>query len=151
MQPGFDYIGVNVVFICHDDEGNILMHLRSEACRDEHNTWDYGGGKVEFGETLEEAARREIREEYGCEVRHLTYLNTDTIFREHEGRKSHWVVSVFVAHVDPREIRIGSPEDMIELGWYQPSRLPEPLHSGAARWFRDCRSEIDAAITKHIE
>ena len=32
LQGGVDYIGVTVVFYCHDGKGNFLMHKRSKNC-----------------------------------------------------------------------------------------------------------------------
>lgn len=66
MKAGIDYIGITTPFYCNDGKGNFLLHKRSNNCRDEHGTWDMGGGKVELGEILEEAVLREVLEEYNC-------------------------------------------------------------------------------------
>lgn len=52
--------------IIHDDEGRIVVvrrrHAPSAGC------WSIPGGRVEEGESLEEAVRREVREETGLDV-----------------------------------------------------------------------------------
>lgn len=63
MKKGVDYTGVTVVYLCHDGEGHILFSKRSENCRDEHHTWDPGGGGLEFGDTVENTLKKEISEE----------------------------------------------------------------------------------------
>lgn len=129
MRPGVDYIGVNVGFICHDGNGRILLHLRSDKTRDEHFTWDAGGGQVEFGETLEEAVVREVLEEYGCvalRVDHVAQLN---LLREHEGTKTHWLANIFAIKVNPDEVKIMEPEKNLEIKWHTLDELPDALHS----------------------
>ncbi len=54
MKIGFDYCGITTPFYCHDGNGNILMHKRTKECRDEHERWDTGSGKLEFDLSLEE-------------------------------------------------------------------------------------------------
>jgi ADP-ribose pyrophosphatase YjhB (NUDIX family) len=129
MKKGVDYIGVTVVFYCHDSEGNLLLHKRSQNCRDEQGRWDCGGGAMEFGETFEEAVRREIREEYCCDVLDLKFACPSNVIREHEGAKTHWIAFLFSALVDRKKVRIGDPEKMEELGWFKENELPNPLHS----------------------
>jgi 8-oxo-dGTP diphosphatase len=48
-------------------DGRVLMQQRRHGA--EHGgLWEFPGGKVEPGETLEESLRREIREELGIEL-----------------------------------------------------------------------------------
>ena len=129
MKRGTDFIGVNVVFWCHDREGKVLMHMRSNKCRDEHGTWDCGGGSMEFGETFEEAVGREVMEEYGVLPLEIEYVCTKNVLREHEGTKTHWIKNVHWVLVDPSKVKIGEPEKMEDIGWFSLDNMPEPLHS----------------------
>ena len=49
-----------------------------EACLG-GGSWGSAGGHLEFGETLEDCARREAREEFGVEVGELRYLCVSNI------------------------------------------------------------------------
>ena len=46
MEEGVEYIGVGVVFFCHDGEGNFILSKRTKNTRDEHGRWDPGGGAI---------------------------------------------------------------------------------------------------------
>jgi 8-oxo-dGTP pyrophosphatase MutT (NUDIX family) len=46
-----------------DDEGRILLHRRSDNAK-----WSIPGGRIELGESVADAAVREVREETGIEV-----------------------------------------------------------------------------------
>ena len=54
MQKGLDFIGVSVVYFCHDGKGNILMQKRGVKARDENGNWDIGAGGMELGDSIEE-------------------------------------------------------------------------------------------------
>src|SRR5690348_5929117 len=88
---GVDYIGVNCVFWCHNEQGNVLFHKRSKDCRDEQGTWDVGSGAMNFGETFEDCVRREVQEEYGVDPLAIEYVTTGNVLREHNGRTTHWI------------------------------------------------------------
>ena len=133
LQKGVDFIGVTCIFFCHDGKGNFVMHKRSKNCRDEIGRWDSGSGSMEFGETFEQAVKREIKEEYCVSVKNLTFCGTNNILRTNGGKKTHWVALVFSGQVDPKKVKIGEPEKMDELGWFNSRRLPKPLHSQLKR------------------
>ena len=56
-------VGVGVMIV---RDGRVLMGRRMSGQRP--GWWGWIGGKLEFGETLQECARREAREEAGVEV-----------------------------------------------------------------------------------
>lgn len=129
MRKGVDYIGVTCVFYCHDGKDNILLHKRSKKCRDEIGRWDCGGGAMELGETFEEAVRREVKEEYCCDIQELKFVTANNVIREHDDKKTHWIALLFTARVDPKKVKLGEPVKMEEIGWFPFDDLPTPLHS----------------------
>lgn len=129
MKKGFDFVGVAVCYFCHDGDGRVLMNKRSANCRDERGNWDIGGGGVEFGESAIDAMRREVREEYGASVLAHEFLGYRDVFREQDGKKTHWVTFDFKVHVDPATVRNAEPHSHDAVEWFSHASLPEPLHS----------------------
>lgn len=130
MEAGVDYIGVSTPFYCNDGKGRFLFHKRSVRCRDEHGRWDSGSGQLEFGTTPEENVLREVLEEYGCKGEIQEQLPAQSILREWDGRKTHWVFYPFFVKVNPKEVRNNEPDKIDEIGWFTLDVLPEPLHTG---------------------
>src|SRR5574343_374154 len=100
MKKGVDYIGVTVSYLCHDGQGNFLLNKRSKNCRDEHGCWDFGGGGLDFGETVLDTLKKEIKEEYSADVVSSEYLGHLDMFREIDGTKTHWLSLEFLVEVD---------------------------------------------------
>ena len=66
-----------VAAIIESENHEILCALRSPKMT-LPNMWEFPGGKVEEGESLETAIEREIKEELGCEVKALEVFNENT-------------------------------------------------------------------------
>ena len=130
MKPGVDYIGITTPFYCNDGDGLFLLHKRSKNCRDEHGRWDPGSGQLDFGCTPEENVLREVAEEYGCKGEIQEQLPVHSIFREWDGKKTHWLAIPFFVKVNPKEVKNNEPEKIDEIGWFPLNKLPEPLHTG---------------------
>ena len=118
LARGVDYIGVNCIFFCHDDNGKFLLHKRSQNCRDEKGAWDCGTGTMEFGESFDEAVTREVEEEYGVKPIKIEYVGSKNVIREHEGRQTHWIGNLHLVQIDPANATIGEPHKMDEIGWF---------------------------------
>ena len=129
MQAGIDYPGVAVAFLCHDGDGRYALNKRSENCRDEHGRWDLGSGSIEFGETVEDALVREVREEYSVDIIHQTFLGVRTLLRTHQGTPTHWIGVDYLVQI-PSAIVNGEPHKFDEMAWFPHDALPSPLTSG---------------------
>jgi len=150
LKRGVDYIGVNVVFYCHDGKGNILLHKRSQQCRDELGRWDSGAGSMEFGESFADAVTREVFEEYGVKPKKIEYVMTKNVLRDNAGTNTHWVVNMHMVHVDPKKVKNNDPKYIDELGWFSIDNLPSPLHSQLTKEVPFLRLQLrkKRAITK---
>lgn len=148
MKIGFDYIGITTPFYCHNGNGKLLMHKRTNKCRDEHNKWDAGSGKLEFGLSLEENVLKEILEEYGCSGLIEEQMPPQDIFRDQNGLKTHWVAIPFFIKVNPLEVKNNEPEKMEQLGWFSIDNLPEPLHTGFAHSLKNYRHYFEKYLGK---
>ncbi len=129
MIKGKDFVGVTVVYFCHDGRGNVLMHKRGENARDENGRWDIGGGALEFGDTVEDRLRQEIKEEYCAEVKDFEFLGFRDVHREKEGEPTHWIALDFKVLVDPAGVGNGEPHKFEEVRWFKWMELPDSLHS----------------------
>jgi len=103
-------------------EGKILLGKRKSS----HGTGEYAalGGHLEFGESFEECARRETREEAGIEIANFKFLCVCNI----KGYKDkHYVDIGCTADWESGEVKVMEPEKLESWDWYSLDSLPEPL------------------------
>lgn len=126
MKPGTHYIGVSVGALILNEKSEIFITKRGQKATNERGTWEIPGGKVHFGETLEKATKREIREEYGIDIDLLYQFPAQTHLIPRE--KQHWVPTCFIARIKKGQTpQILEPEKCDAIGWFSMSKLPKPL------------------------
>lgn len=146
-RPGFDFTGVSVRTVCTDGQGRFLLQKRSIEARDEQGKWEFGGGHLEFGESISEGVLRELQEEYGCSGMILEQLPSFDSVRDHKGESTHWLFIPFVIEVDPAEVSLTGEQAIEEIGWFSLDALPEPLLSGAVETIK----RHEPILRKHAE
>ena len=130
LRRGIDHIGVSAASVVHDGNGKILLMKRGPKARDERGKWDVCGGAVEFGESIDEAVKREVREELCTKALEIDFLTAYDAHRvNHEGDKTHWIAIANAVRVNPKTIKIGEPHKISEIGWFNLKNLPKPQHS----------------------
>ncbi|MFN4089003.1 MAG: NUDIX hydrolase [Alphaproteobacteria bacterium] len=116
--PARPIVGVGAV-VWRDDR--VLLIQRGKPPR--LGEWSIPGGAQEVGETVEAAARREVREETGVEIEITGFLAVvDAIRPDGEGRiRSHYTLLDFSAEWISGEARPG--DDAADCRWVHPARL----------------------------
>ena len=86
-------------------------------------TWTMPGGKLEFGETFEEGAKREVMEETGIRLNdsRVICVNQDII------ESAHFVTIGLFSEDFEGEPRVMEPDEITEWKWFDLNELPKPL------------------------
>ena len=72
--------------------------------------WGVPGGKVDYGETLESALKREMLEEVGLEIRDAVFAFTSELIEDPKFHKpNHFISLEYVAFADFENVIIGTP------------------------------------------
>jgi phosphoglycolate phosphatase len=87
--------------LIHDGAGNVLM-IRTHKWSD---LWGIPGGKIERGETSEDALKREIREETDLEISDIRFvMNQDCIDSTEFIRAEHFILINYLAKASSHEV-----------------------------------------------
>jgi 8-oxo-dGTP diphosphatase len=116
--PAHPIVGVGVV-VWHDDR--VLLVRRGKPPRLGH--WSLPGGAQQLGETVAEAARREVKEEAGLDVALGDIVATiDLIDRDAQDRiRYHYTLIDFVAEAPSPALRAGS--DAADARWFSMAEI----------------------------
>lgn len=107
----------------HDADGRLLLIQRLKE--PEAGAWGLPGGKIDFGEPVQQAVVREIAEELGVTIalERLACL-TETI---DAGDGAHWVAPVYHAVITSGAPKVMEPEKHGGWDWFALDALPSPL------------------------
>ncbi len=122
QELGRPLVGVGVVFVRED---RVFLAKRQGAHGED--TWASAGGHLEWGETLEQCARREAMEELGVTVGGLQFLCISNII----AYDRHYVDVEFLGDIGDQEPQLAEPEAFSESGWFHLDDLPEPIFEAA--------------------
>lgn len=113
-------VGVAAVIL---REGRVLLGERIGS----HGayTWATPGGHLEWGESIEECAKRETLEETGLVVSGFEKLSfTNDIF---EKENKHYITLFVVASDVSGEPQVTEPDKCKQWKWFKLDELPKPL------------------------
>jgi len=131
MKKSIDYIGVGVGAIIFNSENRVFLAKRGAGARNEQFKWEFPGGGVEFGELLQDAVKREVKEEYDLDIEVEQLLDVvDHLLPE---EKQHWVSPTFLCRYKSGSPRIMEPDKCEEIGWFDLDKLPESHMTSASR------------------
>ncbi|MGE5042405.1 MAG: NUDIX domain-containing protein [Candidatus Levyibacteriota bacterium] len=112
---GKDYIGVGVGAVIINKKGQVLLIRRGPKSKNEVGMWGIPGGAVEYGEGLEDAIKREVREELAIEITPLKILSMVNHIIEKDGQ--HWVTASFVSQLAKGTPKIQEKGKLDRIKW----------------------------------
>ncbi|CAI6083272.1 hypothetical protein PAECIP112173_03858 [Paenibacillus sp. JJ-100] len=103
------------VAIIHRDKVLIIKENKASA----RNRWNYPSGRVEYGEDIMDAARREAKEETGYDIR-LT--STTGVYNFTSSTKQQVVLFHFMGEIIGGSLRL-DPTEIADACWILPGEL----------------------------
>ncbi len=112
---------VGTAIIINRDNKVLLMKRKGPHG---HGTWSTPGGHLDFGETPEQGAAREAKEEVGLDVVDIRFRAlTNDVF---DATGKHYV-TIWMDGKSTGEPSIVAEEEVVEIGWFAWDSLPSPL------------------------
>ena len=126
-------VGIGVLIF---RDGKILLGKR----KNKHGAGEYAppGGKLDHGESFEECARREVREETGMEITNVRFLS---LMNQRQYLPQHYVNLGLVADWESGEPQNLEPEKLESWGWFELDDLPEPVFATLPSYLAAYRGE----------
>lgn len=115
-------INIGATVIVMNDKKEILLNLRSDT-----NTWGIIGGGMELGESLEETAARELKEEANLTAERFELIDLlsgkDLYFKYPNGDETYTVIALYKAMNISGKLKIND-EESEKLQYFAFNNLP---------------------------
>jgi 8-oxo-dGTP pyrophosphatase MutT (NUDIX family) len=151
--PGKDYarslralVGTRPLILCAagvlfvDDQGRILLQHRKD-----NDAWALPGGAMDLGETLDETARREAREEVGLHCKELAlmgvYSGPSLYYRYPHGDEVYNVIAAYLCRSFSGEIDLDCQE-VKDAKWHSLTQLPSSISPPDQFILDDCLTAV---------
>lgn len=127
-----------------DKDKRVLLQLRTDS-----NSWGIPGGCLNVGESLQDAAKREVYEETGLIVDNLK------LFNAYSGEEQHWIYpdgnevyivnTVFISNNFRGTLKADEVESK-EVRFFELNNLPAEIISTNIPILNDLKSRVDCYI-----
>lgn len=115
----------------HSDAKKASSALRGEG------TWTMPGGKLHFGESFEDGAKREVLEETGIRLNKLKVF----CLNNNKNEFAHFVTVGLFCDKFKGEPKVMEPDEIVEWKWFDLNKLPKPIYFPSAKMIENYRKK----------
>jgi len=119
MSEKITKVGIGVMIL---KDSKVLLGKRKNSHGD--GEYAFPGGHLEYMESFEDCARREVKEECGIEIKNLEFLLAGNIKTY---APKHYVHIGFVSEWSKGEPKVLEEDKCESWGWYNIDDLPKPV------------------------
>lgn len=142
-----DSLKAGVAVVILNEQNQVLLQKRADV-----RLWGIPSGHVEIGETVAEAAIREVKEETNLEVKITkligVYSDPDSqVFAYPNGSTVHFITTCFLAEIKGGILQRNSSES-VDVKFFSPNSLPHDLLKMHPEWLNDALTKSEAAFIR---
>ena len=146
-MKGIDELKAGIAVVILNEENQVLLQKRADV-----GLWGIPSGHIEIGETVSEAAIREVKEETNLDIRIKKligiYSDPDSqVFAYPNGKVVHFITTCFLAEMIGGELRCNSFESL-EIKFFEQQHLPQDLLKMHPRWLKDALDNRELAFIR---
>lgn len=135
MTQNRPLVGIGIIIL----KNNKALLLKRKGVHGE-GEWCLPGGHLDFGETFEECAQREVGEETGLKVKNPKLISMSNDLRYIKSDHKHYVTIGMLAEYDGGNPKIMEPDKASDIGWFSLDDLPEKILQGSEEILKAYRS-----------
>lgn len=114
-------VGLGIIIV--SNKGQILVMKREGS---HAPFWSIPGGKLELGETFEEGATRELKEELDIDIDDPKVIAVTNNLKTYKAEGAHFISIIFLVKTFKGKPKIMEPDRCTEIRWVDPNDLPRP-------------------------
>ncbi|MFD2681908.1 NUDIX domain-containing protein [Bacillus seohaeanensis] len=142
-----DELKAGVAVIILNEANQVLLQKRADV-----GLWGIPSGHIEIGETVAEAAIREVKEETNLEIRIKKLIGVysdpnSQVFAYPNGKVVHFITTCFLAEITGGELRCNSDESL-DIKFFGQQNLPQDLLNMHPRWLNDALEKREMAFIR---
>ncbi|NYF26139.1 NUDIX domain-containing protein [Sporosarcina sp. JAI121] len=142
-----DALKAGIAVIILNEEKQVLLQKRSDV-----GLWGIPSGHIEIGETVSEAAIREVKEETNLDIRIKKLIGVysdpnSQVFAYPNGNVVHFITTCFLAEITGGELRCNSSESL-EIKFFEQQNLPQDLLKMHPLWLNDALANKELAFIR---
>lgn len=144
-MPG---VGLGVIIF---NNNNILLLLRNSDVKKADSdmrlegTWTLPAGKIKYGETIIDAAKRKVKSETGLNVDELEVVSIADDINEF----AHFITIGLVAHETIGEVDLGITEEHIDYAYFNINQMPINLCEPSKRIIENYKNKKIYTLRKN--
>ena len=136
-EEKFPIPGVGVMIL---RDNKVLLGFRKNT----HGagSWAFPGGKIQFGETIIAAAKRETKEECGLEIDDISLVSIYDELDFFQTDKKHFLGLGVLARKVVGEPQVLEPEKISEWRWFSLDALPSEIFKNTAMTLKHFQNKV---------
>ena len=116
----------------HEDPKKADSELHGEG------TWTLPGGKMDFGESFFQVARREVEEETSIKLNSINIIAV----QNDKNQYAHFITIGMMSEDFEGQAKVMEPDEITEWQWFDLDKLPKPMYFPSAKLIENYKNKV---------